>query len=149
MIIERSISLGDTLQLIIEVDDDFSQRQHEVELYTVSTHIFLVDEFASFIQTEFHDRSNKIGSRNDGCPDIWFLNMINQSWVWQSGRIVNLFLTALLVVYHIRYVRYGSDDIHIKLTVQSLLYDFHVEQTEESASETEAQSHRTLWRESQ
>ena len=35
----------------------------------------------------------------------------------------------------------GSDDIHIKLTVQSLLYDFHVEQSEESATETEAQSH--------
>ncbi len=75
--------------------------------------------------------------------------MVDHRRVRQSRRIVNFLLPTLLVIYHIRYVRHGGDDIHIELTVQTLLHNLHVEQAQESATEAEAQGHRTLRREGQ
>ena len=51
MVVERSVTLRDTLQFIIEIDDNLTERQHEVQFHTVATHIFLINEFASLIQT--------------------------------------------------------------------------------------------------
>ena len=48
----------------------------------------------------------------------------------------------MLVVYHIRYVRHGGDDVHIELAIQSLLHNLHVEQSKESTTETEAEGYR-------
>ena len=147
MIVERSITLGNTLQLIVEIDDNLAQWQHEVQLHTIAAHVLLVNQFATLIQTELHDRTDVIGSSDDGSSDVWFLDMVNHGWVRQSGRIVNLFLASLLVVYHIGYVRHGGDDIHVELTVQTFLHNLHVEQSEETTTETESQCHRALWRE--
>ena len=138
VIIEGSISLGDALQLIIEVDNDFAKRQHEVQLHTVATHILLLNELASLVETKFHDRTNIVARCDDGGADIGFLDMVDHRWVRQSRRIVHLFLAALLVVYHIGYVGHGGDDVHVELAVESFLYDLHVEQTQEATTETEA-----------
>ena len=147
VIVEGSISLGNTLQLIVEINHNLAQRQHEVQLYTVTAHVLLVNQFATLIQTKLHNRTDVIGCGDDGGTDIWLLDMVNHRWVWQSRRVVNLLLATLLVIYHIRYVRNGGDNIHVELAVQTLLHNFHVEQTEESATETEAQCHGTLRRE--
>ena len=48
---------------------------------------------------------------------------------------------ALLVIDHIAHVRHGGDDIHVELTVKSLLHDFHVEQAQETATESESESY--------
>ena len=149
VIIEGSISLGNTLQFIVEIDHNLAQRQHEVQLHTVTTHVFLVNQFATLIQTKLHNRTDVIGCGDDGGTDIWLLDMVNHRWVWQSRRVVNLLLAALLVVYHIRYVRHGGDNIHVELAVQTLLHNFHVEQSKESTTETEAEGYRRLWRECQ
>ena len=57
--------------------------------------------------------------------------------------------TSLLVVHHIRYVRHRGNDIHIKLTVQTFLHNFHVKQPQEPTTETEAQGQRWFRLESQ
>ena len=41
-------------------------------------------------------------------------------------------------------VRHGRDDVHVEFAVKPLLYDFHVEQSEESAAETESERERTF-----
>ena len=55
----------------------------------------------------------------------------------------------MLVEDMIEHVGHRSDDIHVELTVQTLLNDLHVQQAEESAAEAEAQGYRRLWREGQ
>ena len=42
------------------------------------------------------------------------------------------------------YVWHGGDDVHIKLTVEALLYDFHVEQAKKTAAEAETKCRRRL-----
>ena len=118
-----------------------------MQLHTVTTHVFLIDKLTTLVETELHDRTDKIGSCDDGSSDIRLLDMVDERWIWQSRWVMYLFHTTLLVIYHIGYVRNGGDDIHVELTVQTFLYNLHVEQTEESASETEAQGNRTLRRE--
>ena len=49
----------------------------------------------------------------------------------------------------VRHIRHGGDNIHIELSVESLLDNLHMEQAQETAAETEAQRQRTLWLEGQ
>ena len=65
MIVERSVSLAYRLQLVVEVDDDFAQRKHEVQLNTIATNVFLIDKFTTLVETERHNRTDKVG----GCDD--------------------------------------------------------------------------------
>ena len=68
--------------------------------------------------------------------------MINQRWVGHSSRVMYFLYPSLLVVNHIRYVRNSGNHIHIKLTIQSLLHNFHVKQSQEAAAESETQRQR-------
>ena len=65
--------------------------------------------------------------------------MIDQSRIRHTTGIMHFSHIALLIIYIIRYVRHGSNHIHIKFTVETFLHNFHMKQSEESATETEAQ----------
>ena len=75
--------------------------------------------------------------------------MVDECLLGQSRRIVYLLHASLLVVYHIRNVGHGGDNVHIELAVESFLYNLHVQQSEESAAESESECYRRLWRECQ
>ncbi len=55
---------------------------------------------------------------------------------------------AVLVVNHVRNVWHGGYHVHVEFAVESLLNNLHVQQSEESAAESEAQRNRTLRHES-
>ena len=46
---------------------------------------------------------------------------------------------ALFRRHPVRYIGYGGDDVHVEFAVEALLDDFHVEQAEEAAAETESE----------
>ena len=71
--------------------------------------------------------------------------MINQRRIGHSSRVMHFLHSSLLIVNHIRYVRNSGNHIHIKLTIQSFLHNFHVKQSQESAKESEAQRQRRFW----
>ena len=54
---------------------------------------------------------------------------------------------ALLGVDLVGDIGDGRDDVHIEFAVESLLDDFHVEQTEKAATETKSQCCTALGRE--
>ena len=66
--------------------------------------------------------------------------VVNQLVVPFCQQFVGLQLVELLVfvVNVIAYVRYRCDDVHVEFAVQAFLYDFHVQESEKSASETES-----------
>ena len=55
----------------------------------------------------------------------------------------------MLVVDLVANVGHGGNYVHVELAVKAFLYDFHVKQTQETATEAKAQSHGTFWREGQ
>ena len=62
---------------------------------------------------------------------------------------MHLFASALFVKYPIRNVGHRGDDTHVKLAVEALLDNLHVQQAQESTSESESQCHRRLGLEGQ
>ena len=74
------------------------------------------------------------------CFDIRLFDMVNHRRVRHTTGVVHLLHIALLIIYMVGHVRYRSNHIHVKLTIQTLLHNFHVEQSEETATETKTQS---------
>ena len=70
--------------------------------------------------------------------------MVYHRLVGQSRWIMHLFLLALFRIHHIRHIGHGCNDIHVKLTVESLLHNLHVEQAKESTTEAKAQGNTRL-----
>ena len=68
--------------------------------------------------------------------------MIYQRWFGQSRRIVHFSHVAMLVKHPIGYIGHGCDYIHVKFATEAFLYDLHVKQTEESATESESERRR-------
>ena len=68
--------------------------------------------------------------------------MVDMRDVGQAGRIVHFQTFAFFGIYFIRNVGHGGDDVHVEFSVEAFLNDFHVEQAQEAAAETEAQGHR-------
>ena len=101
MIVKRGISLGDALELVVEVDDYLSQRQHEMQFHAVAAHILLVDQFSALVETQCHYRAYEVGGGDDGRPDIRLLDMVYHRLFGQSRRVVYFFFPTLLVVAHI------------------------------------------------
>ena len=62
--------------------------------------------------------------------------MVNQSHIRHTRWIVNFLHITLLIINLIRNIRYGSNYIHVKLAVQTFLYNFHMKQSQETATET-------------
>ena len=75
--------------------------------------------------------------------------MIDQGWVRQASRIMYLDLLPFLRMHDIRNVRNGGYHIHIKLTIQTLLNNLHMQQAQETATEPKTQRGGTLRLESQ
>ena len=144
MPIKGRIAFGDRLELVVEVNDYFAQRHIKEQLHSVTGDIFLLDQFASFVETERHNRSDKSGCGDDGRTDIRFFDMVDNSQVRHSGRIMYFHLRAVFEIDVITYVRHGGDNVHIELAVQALLHNLHVEKSEEAAAETKAKRNRRL-----
>ena len=68
--------------------------------------------------------------------------MIDKCRIGQTGRIVHLCHGASLVVHLIAHIRHRGDHVHVEFAAKALLNNLHVEQAEESASESEAESRR-------
>ena len=126
MIIERSISFRDTFQLVIKIDNNLTQRQIIDQLNSVTRNIFLLDKLSSFSQTKRHNRPDIIGCRYNRGPYIRFFYFFYQSRIGQTGRIMYLCHISFFIIYFIGYIRYCSDNVHIKFSIEPFLNYLHV-----------------------
>ena len=140
MIVKRGISLGDTLQFIIEIDDYFAKRHIIIYFHTVTGNIFLLHQLATLAQTKSHDRTDIISSGNHRGADIGLLNTVYHSRIRHAAGIMHLSHISLLVIDIVGNVGHGGDNIHVKFTVKAFLHNLHVEQSEKTTPETKAQS---------
>ena len=112
-----------------------------MQFHSVAGDIFLLDEFPALSEAERHDVANIVRAGDDGGFDVGFLDVVDFGLVGHAGGVVHLLHVAVFVIDLITHVRHGRDDVHGELAVKTLLDDFHVEESEEAAAETEAQCH--------
>ena len=120
-----------------------------MQFYAASTHILLVEQLTTLVQTERHDGADECRGSDDGRPDIRLLNVVDKCLIGKSAGVVHFLHLALLRVAHVADVGHSGDDVHVELTIQSLLHNLHVEQAQKSAAETEAKGHGALGLEGQ
>lgn len=89
----------------------------------------------------------EVGRGYNRCSDVGLFDMVYQCCVGEPGRIVYFHHASALVVYAVAYVRHGGDYVHVEFAAEAFLHNFHMEQAEESAAETEAESGRRFGRE--
>ncbi len=76
VVVERCVAFRYAFEFVVEVDNDFAQRQVEGEFDAVSRNIILLNELASFAETESHYRTYEIGRCDYRGTDIWLFNAL-------------------------------------------------------------------------
>ncbi len=98
----------------------------------------LVGKRTSFINAEVHDITDVLRLCNDLCLNKGFINMIYPCRIGHFGRIIDPHRFAFYRSGNKTYVGYSCYHRLIKLPFQTLLYDLHMQHTQESATETKA-----------
>ena len=144
VVVKRGVAFGNGLELVVEINHNLAQGEVEINLHTVAGYVLLLDELASFVEAESHDRADEVRGGDNRRTNIGLFHMVNEGRVGHAGRIVHLVHLAVFGKYAIRNVGHSGNHVHVKLAVESLLHNLHVEQTEESASETETEGNRAF-----
>ncbi len=142
MIIERGIAARHAFQFVVKVEHNFGQGHIESQLHPLAGDIMFVLQYTALVETQLHHLPVELGFGNHLRLDVRFFNTVDQCRDRQSRRIVHIYFFALRGVHFVRHVGHRGDHVHVKLTVEALLYDLHVQQAEEAATEAEAQCQR-------
>ena len=144
VIIERGIALGDTLEFVVKVKYHLAEGKVEGYLDAVSGEISLVLEYSTLVHAEFDYGSNEVGFGNNLGVNVGFIHFGNVVRFGHAGGVVDILLLAIGEFYLVLHVGDSGDDIHVELPFKAFLHNFHVQQAEETATETETQSQRAL-----
>ena len=68
--------------------------------------------------------------------------MVYEGGVGETRGVMHFCHGAPLVVHTVAYVWHGGDDFHVELAAETLLYNLHMEQSEEAAAEAKAEGGR-------
>ncbi len=77
----------------------------------------------------------------DECLHHRLLDFFDVSHVRQKRRVVHVLARAVRERDVINHAGIRGDDVHVVFAAQAFLDDFHVEQAEEAAAESESQRH--------
>ena len=144
MVVERSVALGDGLELVVKVEDNFRQGHIVVEFHPVRSDVVLAHKGAPLVQAELHYGAEEFGLGNDLGTDEWFLDVVYKGRGGEAGRVVHVHNLALHSVNLVRYVGDGGDDVHIELPEKPFLHYFKVQEPQEAAAEAGAQRQGTF-----
>ena len=144
MVVERSVSLADGLELVVEVEHYLAQGHVVVEFHAVCGDVVLAHEGAAAVKAELHYGAEELGLADDLRADVRLLDVVYEGGCREAGRIVDVQHVALHCVYFIGYVGDGGYYVHIELAEQALLHYLKMQQAKETAPEAADEGERTL-----
>ena len=105
----------------------------------MTAHVLHIDLHAALLVTQSHDIADVFLRHEDGRGDNRLENGFDAADVRQFGRVFNFDFFAALQHDFVNHRRRGGNQIHVELALQAFLYDFQVQQAQETAAEAEAQ----------
>src|SRR5215213_1072729 len=144
VVVQRRITTRHGFQSIVKIQHDLVQRQLIREHHAIRR-----DVLKTFLQTAllFEQRKNPakmfIGRQDDGA-DHWLFDLRDASRIWHLRRRIDLQHLAVSRRHYVTHAGSSRDQIEIKLTLQSLLHDFHVQQTEKATAKPKTERRRRL-----
>ena len=137
MVIEGSVALGAGLELVEEVEHDFGQWNAVVHLDTIGGDVLHRAHNATVVLAQIHHRTDEFLGRDDVGGNHRLDNLLDLA-VREFARVGHMMLAAVLGGHVVGDVRGGLDQVEAELAGESLVDDFHVQQTQEAAAEAEA-----------
>src|SRR5438105_850458 len=144
LVIERGIPAGNRLQLVVEVEDDFREREFPVEFDAGRIEILHAAIDAAALLPELHDAADVVDRYEDAGFDVGLLDAVHLRTMRQQARVFDQLHGAVGAVDVVFDVRNRADEIEVELALEPLAHDFHVQQAEEPAAKSETQGDRRL-----
>ena len=142
VVIERRVAARDRLQLVVEVEHDFVERQLVGDQHAIGGLELERLLHAALVLAQLQDRADEFGGRQDRRGDHRLFDLGDVTGLGQLRRAVDLDHFAVGLGDAIQHARRGRDQVHVELALEPLLHDLHVQQAEEAAAETEAERDR-------
>ena len=144
LIVQRGVALRARLERVEEVVDDLAQRHLVVQLHQPAVEILHVLVFAAQILAQRHDVADKLLRRDDRHVHERLLRQLDGGGVRVFVRIVDHDDGAVRLRDAVDDGGQGGDEVEIKLALQPLLDDLHMQHTQKTASEAKTQRNRRL-----
>src|SRR5262249_5730841 len=144
VIVERCIAAGDGLQTIVEIQNDFIQRHLIRKEDAARGDVLEPLLLAAFLFDKLEDRSYKFIGAHDESRDDGFFDLSNVLRFGKFGRIVYFLGLAVRSSDAIAHAWRGGNQRQLELPLESLLDDFHMEQSQKAASKAESKRRRGL-----
>ena len=128
----------------MEVDKDFVHRQFRCDYNVVGIHRIGTGADAALAHNQVHHVPDVGIGQHQMRLDQRFFDAVDTGGVGQINRVVHFHHGAVFQIDVVNHAGIGGDNVHIVFPAQTLLNDFHVEQTEEAAAETETQRSGTF-----
>ena len=138
-IVHRSVAMRDALEHIVEVNQDFVQRDDAGQDDACTVEAFRLLHEAAALHDDPHHVADAFARADDGRPDDGLFNVVDSRDIWQMDRIVNLHGRAIVECDLVHNGGMRADNVQIKFAAQTFLDHFHVQQAEEAAPEAKAQ----------
>jgi len=142
LVIEGAISLGDTLKLIVEIEDHFCERHVEGDLNPPGTGVIETGIDSTPLHTEFHHHPHIPLRHKNARPDERFLRPVNFGGVRVVLGVIDHQGRSIGEVEAVLDTWRSEDYGLIEFPFEPFLYDLQVEETEKAAPETLAQGCR-------
>ena len=142
LILHGRVSLAPRLQLVEEIRHNLAERDLVLQARSPLGQVGHVDELAPPLRGQLHQGPDVVRGGDELQINVRFLDPVPFSRI-RKTRGVGAVHARLLHVVHVHLVHHaggGGDEVEVILALQSLLHDFHVQQTEETAAK--AESHR-------
>ena len=107
-------------------------------------HIFEVLLRAALLFHQFQNAADILFVGKNGGVDDRLFDFLNLAWVRPARRIVDFDYGTVSERYLVTHAGSGRDQVQFVFALQSFLDDLHVQQSKESAAESEAESDRTF-----
>ena len=132
------------LNLVVEIDQDFVQRQLAMEHDAARIERLGVIHRAALLHDELqHVADVLVRAKDEGLHDR-LADFLDDARVGQMRRVIDLQDFAVRRQDFVNDAGRRRDDVHVVLAPEPLLDDLHVEQAEEAAAETEAERDRAF-----
>ena len=141
-VVEARVTLGAALHLVEEIDHHFGQRDLVVQFNTLGRQVLELRHVAATALAQLHERAGVLLGRDDAHAEVGLLDVLDVLCRRQVGRIVDLHHFAVGLGDAVLDARRSGDERQAELALETFLHDLHVQQTEESATETESERTR-------
>ena len=143
VVVEGGVSLRPALELVEEIGDDLGEGKDVVELDPLGGQVVHAQHRAAALLAELHDRPRVVRGREHRGPHRRLEDLFDLP-LGELRRVRHDHLLAALGHHPVNNRRRGGDDVDTEFAFHAFPHDLQMQQSQEPASEAEAEGHRVL-----